>query len=287
MPLSLRSLLRKSPTVAAAVVVIYVVMAGAFIWYSEYSRIAAERRYAASIGAEYAHTVQHNIEQALSSAYALAAMVQLNKGDVPEFDTVAKALRSFYPGISALQLAPGGVVQKIAPLEGNEKAIGHNLLVDPERDKEAFLARDSGKLTLAGPFPLVQGGLGAVGRLPVYLDDGQGGGNRFWGFVTVLIRFPDVLNDARLPQLAERGYHYEVSRIHPDTGKKHVIATSSSRPLHDPVDVALHVPNATWTLSLAPAVGWVDRMGLIGKVTLALFILMLLIASSWRPSAEQ
>jgi len=286
MPLSLRSFIRKSPAVASVVVVVYAVLAGAFIWYSEYSRIVNERRYAAAIGKEYAHTVQLNIEQALASAYALGAMVQLNKGDVPEFDTVAAALRSFYPGISALQLAPDGVVQKVVPLAGNEKAIGHNLLVDPERDKEAFLARDTGKLTLAGPFPLVQGGLGAVGRLPVYLDNPQGG-TRFWGFVTVLIRFPDVLDRARLPQLAERGYLYEVWRTHPDTGKKHVIATSSGRSLHDPVDVALHVPNATWTLSLVPARGWIDRMGLIGKVTLALFILMLLIVSSWRPHTDQ
>lgn len=286
MPHSIRSLIRNSPTVASVVVVVYLVLASAFIWYSEYSHVENERRHAAAIGAEYAHAVQHNIEQALSSSYALAAMVQLNKGDVPEFETVATALRSFYPGISALQLAPDGVVTKIVPRAGNEKAIGHNLLADPERDKEAFLARDTGKLTLAGPFPLIQGGLGAVGRLPVYLDDEQGG-TRFWGFVTVLIRFPDVLNQARLPQLAERGYQYEVWRIHPDTGKKHVIADSSIGSLHDPVELALHVPNATWRLSLAPTKGWINRMALIGKLTLALFILMLLIASSWRPRTEQ
>jgi len=285
MPHSIHSLLRNSSTVTGVLAVVYLVLASAIIWYSEYSHVETERQRAAAIGKEYAYAVQHNIEQALSSSYALAAMVQLNKGDVPEFDTVAAALRSFYPGISALQLAPNGVVQKIFPLAGNEKAIGHNVLADPERDKEAFLARNSGKLTLAGPFPLLQGGLGAVGRMPVYIDHEQGG-TRFWGFVTVLIRFPEVLNQARLQQLTERGYQYEVWRTHPDTGKKHVIADSSAGSLHDPVELALQVPNATWTLSLAPTKGWIDRMALIGKLTLALFVLMLLIVSSWRPRTE-
>lgn len=278
---SIRSFIPQSPAIASIVVAVYLVLASSFIWYTEHTRLENERRHAVALGTEYAHAIQLNIEQALSSTYALAAMVQLSKGAVPEFETVANAMRAFFPGIAALQLAPDGIVRRIVPIEGNEKAIGHNLLVDPERDKEAFLARDTGKLTLAGPFPLIQGGLGAVGRLPVYLDDGHGS-TRFWGFVTVLVRFPDVLEQARLSELAERGYQYEIWRKHPDTGSRHVIAASSANALHDPVEVSLQVPNATWTLSVAPEKGWIDRMALIGNVATALFILMLLVLAAWR-----
>ncbi len=61
-------------------------------------------------------------------------------------------------------LAPNGVVTQIYPLAGNEAAIGHDLLNDPRRRTEARAAIESRKLTLAGPFRLIQGGI-AEGRM--------------------------------------------------------------------------------------------------------------------------
>jgi sensor domain CHASE-containing protein len=271
----------KSPAILTIAFLAYALLAAALIWYSEKVRIEHERIRVSTMAAEHVLAIQLNIEQALSSTYALATLVQLNKGEVRDFDAVATVMRSFYPGISSLQLAPGGVIQRIAPLAGNEKAIGHNLLTDPERDKEAFLTRDTGKLTLAGPFQLLQGGLGAAGRLPVYLNDDKGR-SRFWGFVIVLIRFPEVLAPADLPRLEEHGYKYQVWRTHPDTGARHIIAGSSTT-LVDPVERSLQIPNSTWTLSVVPVTGWIDRRAIAVKTALALFVLMLF-AYTWRKS---
>ena len=130
----------------------------------------------------------------------------------------------------ALMRAVEADLRQVVPLAGNEGAIGHDLLQDQTRNKEALLARDSGKLTLAGPFDLMQVGLGAVARLPVFLDDKQGV-PAFWGFTTVLIRFPQVLDKTLLSGLTARGFGYHLWRIHPDSGKKHVITESVSFPL--------------------------------------------------------
>lgn len=270
----------RSPASTIAVFVICTLLATTLIWFSETSRIGQERSRVSNLAGEYALALQMNIENALSATYAMATLVELNQGNVQDFDTTAAALRSFYPGIAALELAPKGIVTYVSPLAGNEKAIGHNLLTDPERDKEAFRARDTGKLTLAGPFKLIQGGMGAAGRLPVYLSD-ENGNRKFWGFVVVLIRFPDILTPARLPALVERGYDYALWRVHPDTGHKHMIAASSDQALVEPVDRTVQVPNATWTLSVAPHGGWVDLGMLAVKATVALCIVMLATAS-WR-----
>ena len=40
--------------------------------------------------------------------------------------------------------------------------MGLNMLEHPDRKKEANLAKTSGQYTIAGPFPLVQGGNGAL-----------------------------------------------------------------------------------------------------------------------------
>ena len=101
--------------------------------------------------------LQLNIDHALSATTALAALVRQGGGKVANFEAVGAEILTLYPGIGALQLAPDGVVHQVVPRAGNEKALGHNLLADPLRTQEAFLARDTGRLTLAGPFELMQG----------------------------------------------------------------------------------------------------------------------------------
>ena len=272
--LSRTSLQIRSRLAALIVFALASLLAGSLIAYTEKHRLAVERARVTAM-AEHAHELQRNIEHALSATYALAALVRSQKGVIADFDDVASQMLPYYPGVAALQLAPGGVIRKSVPLIGNEKAIGHDLLQDPLRTKEAFLARDTGKLTLAGPFNLIQGGQGAAGRLPVFLDDAKGR-RSFWGFITVLIKFPDVLEGVQLTHLAAQGFAYELWRIHPDTGNKQVIAASTPQALIDPVEMVLQVPNATWTFNVAPVNGWGDPLGLSIKVALGLFFSLLL-----------
>jgi len=263
--------------VAVMVFLLTAAVATTLIWRSEQYRLHVERAHVSDSAGEHAQALQRHLERALSVTYALAALVRQGNGTVRDFDAVATELLPFYPGAAALALAPGGIVQRIVPVAGNEKAIGHNLLKDPARDKEAFLARDTGQLTLAGPFNLVQGGLGAAGRLPVFLDNGSGT-RSFWGFTAVVLHFPEALDPARLSQLVEQGLAYELWRIHPDSGQKQLIAASSPTALSAPVEHTLAVPNGTWTLSAAPAKGWGEPLGLALKAALALLFSLLLAA---------
>ncbi|WP_407279927.1 EAL domain-containing protein [Aromatoleum evansii] len=241
--------------------------AGLFVAESERESLRIRRAEVADQSGDKAHEIESAVRHGLTATYALAALVRQGKGVVPDFDAVATEMLRYYPGADSLQLAPGGVIRQIVPLAENARAIGHDLLADPARNKEAFRARDTGELTLAGPFELMQGGIGAVGRLPVFLDD-ENGRPRFWGFTTVLIRFPQVIAKAQLPQLVKRGLHYQLWRVHPDTGLKQVIAASSDEPLIDPVDRAVMMPNGTWTLSVAPVHGWTHKPALALKLFL-------------------
>ncbi len=244
------------------------------VWLSELHRQQEQRMHLADLADLAGEVIQNSTQRALSATYALAAMVRQGRGSIPNFDAIASEMLAYYPGAASLQLAPGGIVQQIIPLAGNEKAIGHNLLADPSRNKEAFLARDTGKLTLAGPFELRQGGLGAVGRLPVFLDDSQGKPS-FWGFTIVLIRYPQAFQDARLEQLVQNGIGYELWRIHPDSGKRQIIAASFDAALIDPVVRTLNMPNDSWTLSVAPLKGWHEPLWLTLKSALGLLFSLL------------
>ncbi len=267
--------LRRPLLVAAGVFLCSVVVAAGAIWQLEMRRLQLERARVSTQTAQYANAVQSNVERALSASYALAAMVRQGGGKIADFEAVAGEMLPFYPGVSGLFLAPGGVVRQATPLTGNEKAIGHDLLQDPARTKEAFLARDTGKLTLAGPFSLVQGGLGAAGRLPVFFGETKDRSS-FWGFTAVLMRFPDVLASAGLAELPRQGLSYELWRTHPDTGQKQTIAASSPAPLINPVAETLSVPNASWTLSVAPERGWGDPLLLSINCVFGLLISLLM-----------
>jgi PAS domain S-box-containing protein len=251
------------------------VAAAALIWRADVEGRQEQRARVFNVVDDHADALHRAIEHSLSATYALAAMVRQGKGTVPGFDEIAGEMLFSYPGVSELALAPGGIIRNVVPLAGNEKAVGHNLLQDPTQNKEAFLARDSGKLTLAGPLDLVQGGRGVVGRLPVFLRDATGT-PRFWGFTLVVIRVPEVFEAARLIELAAQGIAYELRRILPDSGQNQIIAASASAALIDPVEKTLQVPNATWTLSAAPIGGWGDPAKLALNAALGLLFSLLL-----------
>ena len=268
--------------VAGAAFLCAAIVAALLVWYMEARRLELDRARISREASVYAQAIENNINHAMSATYALGALVRQHKGDVHGFESIAAELLPYYSGVSGLFLAPGGVVEFVVPRAGNEQAIGHDLLKDPERTKEAFLARDTGKLTFAGPFNLRQGGMGGTGRLPIYLQD-KNQQTIFWGFAAVLVRFPEVLAPARLDSLAEQERGYKLSRIHPDTGEKQIIAASTSSELINPVSVALNVPNAKWVLEVAPLRGWGDPVGTSIRCSLGIILALLvgLLGKQW------
>lgn len=203
--------------------------AGALIWTLERQDRIQQRTQAADMAGDHVQALQRAIELALSANNALVALVRQGQGNVTHFEEVGTQMLPFYPGIAAMGLSPGGVVRQVVPRQGNESLIGFDQLKDPRQSAESIRARDTGLLTLAGPIELVQGGLGVVGRQPVYLDNDQGRRD-FWGFTYVTIRLPEVLAATRLPQLTERGFHYRLWRVRPDTGEEQTITASTPPP---------------------------------------------------------
>lgn len=259
-------------------------LAASYQWLRYSDRLARERAQvlAADLAADHAQSLQRGMERALSATYAIAALVRQAQGQVrvQDFEGVASEMLPFYPGIVALGIAPGGIICCVVPRQGNEKSIGFNQLTDAAQNNEARRARDTGRLTLAGPLQLAQGGLGVVGRLPIFLTDGLGQ-RTFWGFSYVTLRFPEALESARLSLLPDRGYAYELWRTDPESGRRQRIDAWSERALVDPVERTLELPNGAWTLSVAPIQGWRNKADLTLEAAIGLLISVLLGYLAW------
>lgn len=274
-PRSFKAVLRSRPFLLSLMIFMTAVGIGAvFVNIKEQGRVLSRQKAATDIVTVHGRALQDQINQSLSATYALAAVLRQGNGKIDDFESLAYQMLPLYGGVSSLQLAPNGIVSRIVPLYGNEKAIGHDLLKDPKRNAEAFLAVKTKMLTLAGPFELIQGGVAVVGRLPVFLPD-DAGKERFWGFTTALIRIDDLIKASNLQQLIRAGYHYKLSRIHPDTRKRQYFASSIPGMLDDPISFDIEVPNGKWALTAAPVDGWHSFGGMLTDVVTGLIFSLL------------
>lgn len=242
------------------------------------NHLTSQRLAAKLLAQGYAERIQERLQTALVSTYVLASTVKQSRGNVQNFDDTASELITMFPGVSALQLAPDGVIQEIYPLAGNEAALGHDLLADRNRNREAAAAITTQQLTLAGPFNLIQGGMGAVGRLPIFLTNDRHE-SHFWGFANALIRIPTLLDAAGISGLTRAGYRYELWRVHPDTEERQVFARSGELAPVSPVEYVITVYNGRWILSLSPEQGWItsrDYIEIYGFSLIAALVVTLL-----------
>ncbi|GFO64581.1 hypothetical protein GMPD_25000 [Geomonas paludis] len=245
-------------------------LSGSVILLYETKRQDARRQQVTGLTVKAAHDIQEQLNRSISSTYALAAVIRQGNGRIDNFQELAREMLELYPGLSALQLVPGGVIAEIYPLQGNEKAIGLNLLDKANANKEALEALRHGSLTLAGPFELIQGGLALMGRLPVYVK-GAEGQKRFWGFTAAMIRLESFFDTVQLQRALGGEFNYRISRIKPDTGTRDMFWKHGGD-LSRPVSQKIVLPNGEWTLSVEPVGGWYQWRVLLGEGGLVLVL---------------
>lgn len=249
-------------------------LAALLFYQVEAGRLLQKKIWASSIADEYAHSIERQLNVTISATYTLATLLQNSHGETEHFEQTADEILAYHKGvIRNLQLAPNGVVGRIHPLAGHEKAIGHDLFKDPKRREDALRAVRTRELTLAGPVNLVQGGNGMIARLPVFLGARNQQKERFWGFVSALILTDNLLAASNLSQLDGRGFLYEL--VKPADDKLMRLAGNASHALDQPVSVRVGVPNGAWQLNIAPREGWLNLplLALEGLAALAAALL--------------
>ena len=166
-----------------------------------------------------------NIEQSLKNCYTTTVSLALtldNKGIPQNFEAVSKQLIKSNPLVSVVQMVPNGVIKYIYPLNGNEAALDLNILNVADLKKEAKESINTQKVYFAGPLKLRQGGIGIVGRLPVYHN------NSFWGFTAVIVKLETLLETSGINSLNHPNYYFQVSKKNPITYKEQFFLPSKT-----------------------------------------------------------
>ena len=185
------------------------------------------------------HVVQQNIEQSLKNCYTTSLTLALTIGEsgVPKnFDYVSKSLIATNPTIHTVQLVPKGIIKYIYPMAGNEEAMNLNILTSPHLNKEAFKSITTRKMYFAGPLELKQGGMGIVGRFPIFQN------NQFWGFSAVILKLETLLKSSGIANVDQSKYYFQLSKYSP-TEKREIFYLPKKENFNDNYKISVQIPD--------------------------------------------
>jgi diguanylate cyclase (GGDEF)-like protein len=212
---------------------------------------AVEAAQTSAVAATFASAVERVVSRALTATRSLAVMVYQGNGKVDDFERLALFLLPMYKGAYALSLAPDGIIRQIEPLDRNLLVRDHDVLEGQDREQVIrAIDRDTPVIEFSGPFQLIQGPVGAIGMLPIFLPDARGA-SAFWGYTVVTLVLPDAIEDANLDAMSLQGYAYELSGMDPEAGHRRVIARSTV-PVLQPTCKDVSIERVSWTLCVSP-----------------------------------
>ncbi|MDY6848148.1 MAG: diguanylate cyclase [Geoalkalibacter sp.] len=132
----------------------------------------------------------------LALARGLAAYISVNPDlSEAEFQDFGSEINRHSHRFRNIVAAPDYIIRYVYPPRDKSALIGVDYRDLPEQWPLARMARENDSLVVAGPLPLVQGGRGIIGRVPVFT--GHEDSRRFWGIVSSVIQFEELMAEIR------------------------------------------------------------------------------------------
>ena len=196
-----------------------------------------------------------NLSSDLQLVKGLVSVINLVPDlDQAQFEQAARPLLAGRTQLRNIAAAPDMVIRLMAPLRGNEAAVGLDYRKLPNQFAAAEQARVTRQVVLAGPLQLVQGGIGLVARVPIYLSAGAGQ-ERFWGLVSAVIDAERLYQNSGLSvkesalEIAIRGKDGSGPKGEVFFGRAELFATNA-------VLTEIRLPQGSWQLAAMPRSGW-------------------------------
>ncbi|WP_460712666.1 diguanylate cyclase domain-containing protein [Lysobacter terrae] len=221
--------------------------------------------------------IDRRLETALAVPETLAAVIAAEESiDRSTFEAIASRLVRANPSIRNVALAPGGVINSIYPVRGNEAVLGLRYVDVPAQYEAVQQAIRTRRTVISGPIALVQGGTGLLSRTPVFLRGPGGRDTKYWGMVSLAVNVDPLLLDIK--RVADHsGLSIAVRRA--DPGAKSGETFFGDPTVFAATPVAMYYPlpgGGRWQLAAVPQNGWASvRAPIYARVSLHLVALLL------------
>ncbi|MEM8668830.1 MAG: ATP-binding protein [Planctomycetota bacterium] len=244
-------------------------------------------------------SVEVALNRYLHRLFALRSHVSINPEMTAEqFEKLSQLIMEDNRGIRSVTSIRDNVINDVYPREGNQGAIGLELLAHAKQRDAALHAIQTGKSWLAGPIKLVQGGEAFIYRSPVYrhIDpDVPRQPQDYWGMVSLLIDKETLVQEILTNVPEELEVTILGAAVAGNDGP--TIAGDSDLAVSSSVRTSVTLPTGTWTLLGQPAGGWpetapnaFERRVVGGSIAVVLGVLMFWVtggAARDRRSAQQ
>jgi diguanylate cyclase (GGDEF)-like protein len=237
--------------------------------------------------------IESVINSNIQLVQGLASVISANPNiDQEYFARIGKEIIHNSKIIRNIAGAPDLVISLMYPLQGNQAAMGLNYNTNPQQKDAALKAIETGRLILAGPLQLRQGGTGFVARTPVYSNSfTTNGSSRLWGLLASVIDADKFYQQAGLTELsmklkvAIRGRDASGASGDPFYGDTDIYQVS-------PVTETINLPYGSWQLAAVPVDGWLTQSPnrwLIREISflVALLLIMLIVLNSFNQIKQQ
>jgi diguanylate cyclase (GGDEF)-like protein/PAS domain S-box-containing protein len=201
--------------------------------------------------------LEGNINSNLQLVRGLVALIATQPDISQEqFGRISRSLIGKHSQLRNVAGAPDLVVSLMYPMKGNEKAIGLDYRKNDQQRAAAMRAVESGEMILAGPVNLLQGGIGFIGRFPVFTENDDGT-RSLWGLVAAVVDAERLYADSGLTdpnlriEIAISGRDASIADKSVFFGDGHVLAES-------PVISEIVLPSGRWQIAAIPKGGWSD-----------------------------
>ncbi len=188
-----------------------------------------------------------------------------------EFELIAQQLIDDHPMIRNIAAAPNFIIRMFYPIEGNQQIMGLDYRDLPEQFPSVLKAKESGQVVLAGPLHLVQGDIGLIGRLPIYIKS-KLGEQEFWGIVSAVMNVDAFYRSAGLYD-SSLGLEFAI-RGKDGLGDKGEVFFGEKTLFENDQSVLMNVmiPGGFWQIAARPTGGWSTSTGPILFIYLLGFI---------------
>lgn len=164
--------------------------------------------------------------------------------------------------IESVSIAKGGIVTNIYPLEGNEEALGHDLLENLESDSYIARAIESDIAVTEGPIMAKQGGFMIFNRKAIFID--EEGEDKLWGLSSIAIRFDQILSAYGLNAESDR-YLLALRVIDGDESGSFLWGNTEIMEGHA-VTTEIYLPGEVWQFGIYPKGGWNENSDVYRKL---------------------
>ncbi len=188
--------------------------------------------------------VRDNLEGALTNSVIATSMIAyLVENDIikDNFDSLSHDLLEQYTFIDALQLLKGTTIVNTYPLQGNESTIGFDISTNRSHAIESMKSIARNQLYFEGPFNLRQGGVGIVGRRPIYQN------GELWGFTAVVIRSQTLIEASGVDQSGlDEKYQYQITKLGVDSTLTNLF--DHPNPIENGIYYSSFIPIGDWNV---------------------------------------